>query len=106
MAEAGVVDEVARVDGRPMRREIGRRSSGDKALHTRPDGDRDHVALDPLLVAHAGVEAIPDHVDQVVVGGDLEGHAGMGGKEAGRDRRQDLHRHDHRHIELERPARA
>jgi hypothetical protein len=71
-----------------------------------PIGTAISVALDPLLVAHASVEALPDHVDQVVVGGDLEGHAGMRGKEAGRDRRQHLHRHDHRHIELERPARA
>ena len=84
VADAGVVDEVARVGRAPMRGEIGWRSSGDIALHPRTDRDRDHVALDPLLVADAGVEAVPDHVDQVVVRGDLEAHSGKGGKEAGR----------------------
>ena len=43
---------------------------------------------------------------EVVVGSDLEGHAGMRREEAGHDRRQHLHRHDHRHVEPERPARA
>ena len=72
VADAGMVDEVARVGGRAVGGEIGRRRRGDIMLDPGPDRNRDHVALDPLLVADAGVEAGPDHVDECVVGGDLE----------------------------------
>jgi hypothetical protein len=59
--------------------EIGRRRSGDVTLYARSDRNGDHVALDPLLVADAGVEAGSDHVDEVVAGDDLEPHPRIGG---------------------------
>jgi hypothetical protein len=97
---------LARVARRSALGEIGRRRGGDVALDARPDGNRDHVALDALLVADAGVEAGGQHVDKRIVGRDLERHARMGQQEAGDNGGEDFLGDDRRHIEPQRSPRS
>jgi len=59
-----------------------------------------------LLVADARIEARRDHVDEGVVGLDLEDDAGMRGEEGDRDPRQDVARHHGRRADPQGPARA
>ena len=77
MADAGMVEQVARVLRPAARGEIGRRGGGGETLLARPDRHGDHVALQPLVVADAGVEAGGEHVDEGVLGRDLQHDAGM-----------------------------
>ena len=52
--------------------EIGRRGGGGEALHARADRHRDHVLLQPLVVADAGIAAGRQHVDEAVLGDHLQ----------------------------------
>ena len=45
------------------------------------DANRDHVPLDPMAGADAGVEAIANDVGQAAVGDDLDANGGIGGQE-------------------------
>src|ERR1700677_731091 len=46
-----VVEQLARMIGAAMPVEIGRRRRGREALLTRPDGNGNHVLLEPLVIA-------------------------------------------------------
>ena len=63
-----MVENVARVTRLTMRREIGRRRGGDETLLPRADRHGDHVLLQPLVIANAGIEAGGQHIDETVVG--------------------------------------
>src|SRR6185437_5117673 len=57
MPDAGMVEHIARMRRRSMRREIGGRGRRDEALNTRANRHRDHVALNAFIIANAGIEA-------------------------------------------------
>ena len=71
-AQARVLEQVARMRGPAMRREIVRRGGGREALDARTDRHRDHVLLEPLVVADAGVAAAGEHVDETVLDDHLQ----------------------------------
>ncbi|PZQ13069.1 MAG: hypothetical protein DI565_15520 [Ancylobacter novellus] len=85
MADARVAQKVARMAGRPARRQIGRRGGHRETLAARTDRRRDHVEREPLLVADAGLATLRQHVDEAVFGrrlhkagaqaGDFRGHS-------------------------------
>ena len=68
--------------------EIGGRCGGREALDARSDRHGDHVLLQPLVVADAGVAAGREHVDETVLGDHFEPDVGIGGEERRHDRRQ------------------
>ena len=80
-AQAGVGEQVARMLGPAARIEIGGRGGGGEALDARPDRHGDHVLLQPLVVADAGVAAGRQHVDETVLGDHLQPDVGIGGEE-------------------------
>src|SRR5205814_7619578 len=63
-AEAGMVEQLARVRRAAAALEVVGRGGGGEALHAGTDRDRDHVLLQPLLVANAGIAPGRDHVDE------------------------------------------
>ena len=67
-----------------------------------PIGIGDHVALQALVVADAGVEAGRQHVDEAVLGDHLQRDARVGGEEPADDRRQDGARDDDGHVQAQR----
>ncbi len=85
--------------------EVGRRGRGREALHARPDRHRDHVLLQPLVVADAGVAAGGQHVDEAVLRDDLQPDVGIGGEEGRHDRGQHQPRRADRHVEPQRARR-
>ena len=85
-AQAGMVEQVARMLGSAARIEIGRRRGGGEALHARPDRHGDHVLLQPLVVADAGVAAGRQHVDEAVLDDDLQPDVGIGREKRRHDR--------------------
>ena len=65
MQDAGVLEQVARMLRPSMRTEVSGRRANGEALHARTDRHRDHVLLEALVVADAGIEACRQHVDEV-----------------------------------------
>src|SRR6185503_5834180 len=88
-AQAGVLEELARMRRPAVPLYIRRRRRGREALHARTDGNGDHVLLEVLLVANAGVEPRRENVDAAILGGHLEADIGIGGEKARDDARQD-----------------
>lgn len=84
---------------RIVRDRPARRGGSGKALEARSDRDRDHVRLQPFVVANAESD---QHINEAVLSDDLHPNVGIGGQEA----RQDGGQHEaggaHRHIEAER----
>src|SRR5260370_4641575 len=74
MADASMAQQILWVIGPAMGRQIAGRGRGRVALDSRADRHRDHVLLQPLLVADAGVEACGQHIDEAVLGADLDGY--------------------------------
>ena len=83
----------------------GRRGDG-HALDTRSDRHRDHVLLQPLVVADAGIAARGEHIDEAVLRDDLQPDVWVEGEEARHDRGQHEPRGADRHVEPERSRRA
>ena len=100
--KAGVGQEVARVFGPAVPLEIGGRRRRGEPLDARSDRNCDHVLLQPLVVADAGVATRSQHVDEAVLGDDLHLDVGIGGEEAGQDGGQHQAGGADRHIETER----
>jgi hypothetical protein len=98
-------EQVARMRGPAARVEIGRRGRGGEALHARADRHRDHVLLQPFVVADAGVAAGRQHVDEAVLGDHLEPDVGIGGEEGRHDRGQHQPRGADRNVEPQRAGR-
>ena len=90
--------------GRPCAIEIGRSGGGGEALDARPDRHRDHVLLQPLVVADAGVAAGRQHVDEAVLDDHLQPDVRIGGEEGRHDRGQHEPRRADRHVEPSVPA--
>src|SRR5258706_6473182 len=101
MADAGVAEQVLRVFGPAMRCQIAGRGRRRVALDSRADRHRDHILLQPLVIADAGVEARGQHVDEAVFGGDLDGDSGIRLQEALHDRRQNEPGDGGRHVKPE-----
>src|SRR5712671_7574569 len=106
MADAGVAEQILRVIGPAMRRQIGGRGRRRVALDSRTDRHRDHVLLQPLVVADAGVEACGQHIDEAVLGGDLHRDSWIRLQEALHDGGQNEPGDGGRHIEPERTCEA
>ena len=87
-AQAGVAEQLAWVLRPATSIEIDGGSGGREALHARPDRHRDHVLLQPLVVADAGVAPGRQHIDEAVLGDHLELDIGIGGEEGRNDRGQ------------------
>ena len=100
-AEAGVAEQVARVPRPAATIEIGGRSRGREALDARPDRHRDHVLFQPFVVADARVAPGRQHIDEAVLGDDLQADLGIGGQEGWDDRGQHQTRGADRDIEPE-----
>ena len=86
-AQAGVAEQLARMLRPAVAIEIGGRGGGGEALHARADRHRDHVLLEPLVVADAGVAAGREHVDEAVLGDHLQPDVGIGGEKRRHDAR-------------------
>src|SRR5580693_1144886 len=82
--------------------EIAGRCRGCEALDAGSDRNRDHVLLQPLVIADAGVAPRRQQVDEVVLGNDLEPDFGICGEEARHDRGQHQPRRADRDIEPQR----
>ena len=67
-----------------------------------PIGTRDHVLLQPFVVANAGVAAGGQHVHEAVLGGDFQLDVGIGRQEGWHDTGQYKPSRTDRHIEPER----
>ena len=104
-AQAGMAEQVARMLRPAVAVEIGRGGGGGEALDARADRHRDHVLLQPLVVADAGVAAGREHVDEAVLGDDLQPDVGIGGEERRHDARQHQPRRADRHVEPQRAGR-
>jgi hypothetical protein len=89
-----------------LRCQVGRRCGRHIALRARAQGHGDHVARNALVVAHAGIEAFGEHIDEGVVGGDFERDARVRRQEAACQRRQHALRHDDRHVQPQRAGGA
>lgn len=100
------MQQIARVRGPAVAREVGGRGRSHRVLPARADRDGDHVLLEALLVADAGVAAGSEDVDQVLLGGDLEPDVREGGQEAGHDARQHQARGADGHVQSQRAGRA
>ena len=85
--------------------EIGGAGGGREALHARADRHGDHVLLEPLVVADAGIAAGRQHVDEAVLGDHLQPDVGIGREEGRHDRGQHQPRRADRHVEAERAGR-
>jgi len=72
--------------------EVGRAADDDKAEWTR-ERHRDHVCGDELAEPDTGIEPLGREVDQLLAGGDLHLHLGIGLAEGG-DQRLQQDRHD------------
>jgi hypothetical protein len=97
-----MAEQVARVARPSPRLEIGRRGGGDVALPARTQRDCDHVLLEPLVVAHSGVEAGREDVDEAVLRHHLQPDAGKGGEESRGDGREHDPGDDARHVQPKR----
>ena len=65
VADAGVAQQVVRLRGVAVPAQIGGGGGAGETLGARADRDSDHVALEALVVADAGVEAGGEHVDKL-----------------------------------------
>ena len=79
--------------------EIGRRGGGGESLQTRPDGNGDHVLLQPVVVADAGVTASCQDVDEAVVGDHLQTDFRIGDEEGRHDPGQHKFGRADRHVQ-------
>ena len=103
--QARVVEEFARMMGAAAPIEIVRRGRGSIALHTRTDGNGDHVLFQPLVVADPGIAAGCQHVDEAILRDHLEADVGIGREEGGHDARQDEARRTDRYVQPQRACR-
>ncbi len=83
-----MIQQGARVIRAAMSIEIGWRCGSRHALDARPDGHRDHVLLEPFVVADARVAPRGEPVDEAVFRNDLQPDPGMCGKESRQERGQ------------------
>ena len=100
-----MAEQIARVLRPAMAIEIGRGGAEWQSAAARADRHRDHVLLQPLVVADAGVATGREHVDETVLGDHLQADVRIGGEERRNDRRQHQPRRADRHVELERARR-
>jgi hypothetical protein len=89
--DAGMRGQVVRLSRPAGPREIGRRARHQHPL-VRADADRDHVALEALAEPDAGVEALLDDVDELLLHRDLDLDVGMVGHQPGELRIKDVAR--------------
>ena len=104
-AQTSVAEQIARMRGPAATVEISGRRGGGEALHARPDRHRDHVLLQPLIEADAGVAAGGDHVDETVFADDLKLDVGIGGEKRRHDRGKNQPHRDDRDVEPQRAGR-
>src|SRR5258708_29278744 len=104
-AQACMREQVARVPGSPVRVEIGWRCSRSETLHAWADRDGDHVLLEPLVIANAGVAADRQYIDEAVLNHDLHADIGISLEERRDDGWQYDPRGARRHVEFERARR-
>jgi hypothetical protein len=97
--------QIARVLWPAMLIEVGRSGAGGKPLLARPDRHRDHVLLQPLAVADAGVATGREHIDETLLDDHLHADVRIGGKERRDDGWQHEPRRADRNVELERAGR-
>src|SRR6185437_6373031 len=71
----------------------------------RPDRHRDHVLVEPLLVADAGVATGGEDIDEALLGDDLDDNARIFPEEGRHDVGQHQPHRAHRHVELQRAYR-
>jgi len=101
-----VLQQVARVRGPTAGFEVGGRGRGRHALPAWADGDGDHVLLEPLLVADAGVAARGQHVNETLLDHHVKADVGIGGLELRHQRRQNQARRASRHVQPQRAGGA
>jgi hypothetical protein len=99
--QTGMAEQIARVLRSSASIEIGRGRAQGKTLLTRTDRHRNHVLLQPLAIADAGVATGREHVDETFLGDDLQANVWIGGEERRNDRRQHQSRRADRDIQLE-----
>ncbi len=73
-------------------------SSSRIALDAGPDRDRDHVLLQPLLIADAGIAAGGKQIDKTLVRDDLDADIGIDGQEGRKDAWQHEPHRRARHV--------
>ena len=100
-----MAEQLARMFRPAVAIEVGRRGGGGEALDARPDRHRDHVLLQPLVVADAGVATGREHIDEALLGDHLQPDVGIGGEERRHDAGQHQPRGADRHIEPQRARR-
>src|SRR5690348_5316125 len=82
--------------------EIGRSGRSRKTLNTRTDRDCDHVLLQSLVVADAGVATGREHIDKALLGNHLESDLRVGGEKLWHHRREHESYGADRNVEPER----
>ncbi len=101
MAEQLMLGQLGWVPRRAVGGEVCRRGGCDEALPARADGNGDHVLGEAFLVAHPGVVARRDDVDEGVLHHHFDVHRRVELEEAAQQVRQQEASHRHRHVELE-----
>ncbi|EGE60719.1 hypothetical protein RHECNPAF_13600103 [Rhizobium etli CNPAF512] len=100
-----MVEEFARMLRPAMTVEIGRRRGSGKTLPARADRYCDHILLQPLVITDAGIASGSKHIDEALLGDDLEANIGIGGEEWRNDSWQHQARRADRYIEPQRTGR-
>ncbi len=103
-AQAGMLQQFARVMRPAVTIKIGGRCRSGEALDARPDRHRDHVFFQSLAVANSRVAPGRQDIDKAIVGDHLQFDVWISGKERRNDRgKRQAHRAD-RDIEPQRPG--
>lgn len=104
--QAGVLQQLARMRGHAAPRQVGRRARHREALRARADRDGDHVLLQPLAIADAGVAATGDDIDKIVIDHQLDPDLRIGMQELVDHGLQKEARRVDRHVQAQAAART
>src|SRR4051812_5792422 len=82
--------------------EISRRCSGRETLNARTDRYRNHVLIQTLVIANAGITSSGEYIDKTIVDEDFQLYLGIRDKKARHDRWQHQPCSTHGNIQSQR----
>jgi hypothetical protein len=93
--QTAMAEQIARVVRPSMSIEVGRGGAHGETVVARPDRHRDHVLLQPLAVANAGIATGRKEIDETLLGDHFEANVRIGCEE----RRNDFGQHQSRYAD-------